>query len=160
MSSGVCFYIECYYIDGSQILGNGDGQAVIRTPNYRRTYAYKNMLKRVGNPAYMEAKVAFARVVRPSGEIVETIKPKTPLLRLFECNWNGDFAGGMVIVLAEDATEAKAICEAVGGDRSWHISDCWSWEESDSSDYQPQLCKGMRYVLGDKGIIAFYSHRE
>lgn len=37
-------YIECYYADGSQILGNMDGQAVLnvkRIQSYKRCKAYK-----------------------------------------------------------------------------------------------------------------------
>ena len=68
-------YIECYRADGSQILGNLDGQAVLRTVNYKRTNAYKALSKIVGNPKWMNGKVAFARVVTSSGTILETVRP-------------------------------------------------------------------------------------
>ena len=68
-------YIECFHADGSQILGNCDGQAVIHAQNYRRTNAYKNLAKIVGNPKWMKGKVAFARVVTPDGRILETVLP-------------------------------------------------------------------------------------
>ena len=41
-------YIECFRADGSEILGNLDGQAVLRTVNYKRTNAYKALSKIVG----------------------------------------------------------------------------------------------------------------
>ena len=68
-------YIECFRADGSQILGNLDGQAVIRTQNYRRTHAYKRLAEIVGNPKWMQGKVAFARVVTADGRILETVLP-------------------------------------------------------------------------------------
>jgi hypothetical protein len=68
-------YIECFRADGSQILGNCDGQAVIRAKNYRRTLAYKHLAEVVGNPKWMGGKVAFARVVTESGQILETVNP-------------------------------------------------------------------------------------
>lgn len=36
-------YIEAFYADGTQKLGNLDGQAVIRVPNWRRTAAYRHL---------------------------------------------------------------------------------------------------------------------
>ena len=79
-SLGVCggnvkTYIECFHADGSQILGNLDGQAVIRARNYRRTNAYKRLARIVGNPSWMNGKVAFARIVSEDGRILETVKP-------------------------------------------------------------------------------------
>ena len=68
-------YIECYHADGSQILGNLDGQAVITAKNYKRTKAYKHLAKVVGNPKWMNAKVAFAKVVAESGRVLETVYP-------------------------------------------------------------------------------------
>ena len=157
MSGSVHFYIECFYWDGGQILGNLDGQAVIRTANYNRTAAYKAILKRVGNPNYMDAKVAFARVVRPDGQIVETIKPKRPLLHLFECNWEGECANGMVVVLAEDATEAKAICE--GDTEMLCKGEKWSWQDTIHA-HDPAPVRGVRYVTGNKGVVAGHGYRE
>jgi hypothetical protein len=67
-------YIECFRADGSEILGNLDGQAVLRTLNYKRTNAYKSLKQIVGNPKWMNGKVAFARVVTSSGTILETVR--------------------------------------------------------------------------------------
>ena len=69
-------YIECYYLDGTPILGNLDGQAVIHAVYYRRTNAYKRACNIVGNPKHMSGKVGFARVVTSNGQILETIKPR------------------------------------------------------------------------------------
>jgi hypothetical protein len=69
-------YIECFRADGSQILGNLDGQAVLHAVNYKRTNAYKLLAKIVGNPKWMNGKVAFAQVVTPGGTVLETITPK------------------------------------------------------------------------------------
>lgn len=68
-------YIECYRADDSQILGNLDGQAVIRTPNYKRTKAYKLLRFIVGNPKWLNAKVAYAKIVREDGRVLETFRP-------------------------------------------------------------------------------------
>ncbi len=75
-------YIECFYEDGSQILGNGDGQAVMwNVRDYKRTNAYK-WIKRV--VAEKLRKTIFAKVVTESGRVLETIKPASftiPLTR-------------------------------------------------------------------------------
>jgi len=62
------YYIEAYYDDGSQILGNGDGQA----HNYRRTLAYKNVIYAAYTGRYPS--VAYWRVVTESGRVVDTIR--------------------------------------------------------------------------------------
>lgn len=67
-------YIECFRADGSEIFGNLDGQAVLRTLHYKRTNAYKSLKQIVGNPKWMNGKVAFARVVTSSGTILETVR--------------------------------------------------------------------------------------
>lgn len=67
------FYIECFHKDGTQILGNLDGQTAIRAKNYKRTLAYKRLFKIVGNPLWMNGKVASARVVDENGKILEVI---------------------------------------------------------------------------------------
>ena len=72
-------YIECFRADGSQILGNLDGQAVIwvsqyRPAYYKRTNAYKNIKDIVGNPKWMDGKVHEARIIDENGKVVETIK--------------------------------------------------------------------------------------
>lgn len=66
-------YIECYYADGSQILGNLDGQAVLRRRNYKSEAAYQNLAGIVGNPNWMNGKVAFAKIVTEDGRVLETI---------------------------------------------------------------------------------------
>lgn len=70
------YYIECFYADGGQILGNLDGQAVINCTRYQSTNAYKRVKSIVGNPKHMCGMVASARVVNVSGRVMETIKPK------------------------------------------------------------------------------------
>ncbi len=76
-------YIECYYEDGKQILGNGDGQAVITAKLYRRTNSYKRIVDIVKNgqkwrnpdgTTFMNRKVAFAKIVTETGTILETIR--------------------------------------------------------------------------------------
>ncbi len=65
------YYIECFRADGSQILGNLDGQAVIRCQNYRRTAAYKRLGSIVRNPKWMGGKVNEARIVKEDGTVLE-----------------------------------------------------------------------------------------
>lgn len=68
-------YIDCFRADGTQILGNLDGQAALGEPkNYRRTHAYKRLRQIVGNPRWMNAKVSEARVVTATGQVLEVIK--------------------------------------------------------------------------------------
>lgn len=70
-------YIEVFDADGQPILGNLDGQAVIRTANYRRTVSYQRLAKIVGNPEWMNGKVQSARIVRPDGRVLEVINTNT-----------------------------------------------------------------------------------
>ena len=70
------YYIECFRPDGSQILGNLDGQAVLHCQNFRRTNAYKRLAGIVGNPKWMNGKVAGARVVTPNGIVLDKIGAK------------------------------------------------------------------------------------
>ena len=69
-------YIECFYADGSQILGNLDGQAVMHTSpqTYRRTEAYKRLSKIVKNPKWMCGKVDHAKIITPDGVVLEVVK--------------------------------------------------------------------------------------
>lgn len=76
-------YIEVYDADNHQILGNLDGQAVIRTANYRRTTAYQRLSKIVGNLDWMNGRVRSARIVRPDGRVLETVQP--PLHSVIKC---------------------------------------------------------------------------
>jgi hypothetical protein len=66
-------FIECFRADGSQILGNLDGQAVIHTVNYRRTTAYKRIKQIVKNSNHMGGKVHSAKIVTEQGTVLETV---------------------------------------------------------------------------------------
>lgn len=66
-------YIQCFYADGKQILGNLDGQGIITAKYYRRTLKYKNLQNIVRNPKWMGGKVAEARIVTESGVLLEVI---------------------------------------------------------------------------------------
>ena len=68
------YYIECFYSDGGQILGNLDGQAVLNCKKYKCTKAYKRIKSIVGNPKHMNGMVASARVVTEYGHVMETIR--------------------------------------------------------------------------------------
>jgi hypothetical protein len=70
----VKYYIECFYKDGTQILGNLDGQAVLCCKQYKRTLAYKRLAKIVKNPNWMNGKVNEARVVTEDGKVLEVIR--------------------------------------------------------------------------------------
>ena len=64
-------YIECFYADGSQILGNGEGQASLgEITDYKKTDAYKLIKRIVGKPGW---KVVTAKVVDQNGKVLETI---------------------------------------------------------------------------------------
>ena len=60
-------WIEAYWICGSQILGNGDGQGAIHAKDYRRTKHYKAIV------AGQFKRPAYFRVVNDKGERLETI---------------------------------------------------------------------------------------
>lgn len=66
-------YIECFLADGTQILGNLDGQAVLDCRNYERTSAYRRLRQIVKNPKWMGGKVDHAKIVEPSGKILEVV---------------------------------------------------------------------------------------
>ena len=68
-------YIEAYYADGSPILGNMDGQAVISAKQYKRTNAYKRAVWLLADPKRTYKRVAFYRVVTPDGRLLEEIRP-------------------------------------------------------------------------------------
>lgn len=74
MNGPVTYYIEAFYADGSPILGNMDGQAVIRARLYKRTNAYKRAVWLLADPKRTYKRVDHYKVVRPSGEIVEEIR--------------------------------------------------------------------------------------
>lgn len=51
------YYIECFYVDGTQILGNLDGQTSMDCRDFRRTNAFKRVKRIVGNPNHMGGKL-------------------------------------------------------------------------------------------------------
>lgn len=60
-------WVEAFYSDETQILGNGDGQAMIDAKNYKRTNSYKDL--KIGyykRPAYW-------RIVNDKGDRLETV---------------------------------------------------------------------------------------
>jgi hypothetical protein len=67
-------YLEAYRADGTQILGNMDGQAVIRARRYERTLAYKNAVLRVANYHQRGGRVASYKVVDEAGRLLEVIR--------------------------------------------------------------------------------------
>lgn len=65
-------YIECFYPDGRQILGNGEGQGQIKAAHWTKTKQYQAIRLRIlGN----HRPGMFARIVSPEGEILEEIRP-------------------------------------------------------------------------------------
>jgi len=70
------YYIEAYYADGSQILGNMDGQGVLHCRQYRRTDHYK-FLK---NGLRKCPVVAYWKIVTDSGRELEILNNKNFVL--------------------------------------------------------------------------------
>lgn len=66
------YYVEAFYSDGGQILGNCDGQAVLRCRNYQRTKYYKYLKSRVAQ-GFKPKRVSYYRVVTEGGRVLETI---------------------------------------------------------------------------------------
>lgn len=66
-------YIEAYDGCDKQILGNMDGQGVLRAKNYKRTHHYKALstLKTYHNT------VKYYKLVTPSGKLLEIVKNST-----------------------------------------------------------------------------------
>lgn len=60
-------YVEALWPDGTQMLGNGDGQGPIDARDYRRTLAYKNV--RSGS---VSRRPATYRIVTPDNRVLET----------------------------------------------------------------------------------------
>lgn len=60
-------YIEAFWPDATQMLGNGDGQGPITAANYKRTQHYK--LARAGK---ISKRPKSYRVVTPAGAVLET----------------------------------------------------------------------------------------
>jgi len=67
------YYIEAYGSDGRQILGNLDGQGVIRVPNFRLTKAYKRVRDLPTNKLSLNGRVTEYRIVDHSGRVMEKI---------------------------------------------------------------------------------------
>ena len=64
-------YVEAYYPDHTPILGNGDGQGVLKCTNYRRTKHYK-MLR----GGLLSKRVAYYKLVTPEGTEVTRVYPR------------------------------------------------------------------------------------
>ena len=62
-------YIEAYTRKNEQILGNLDGQGVLRAKKYRRTSAYKGL----STFRTLNNRVAYYCIVTPTGKTVETV---------------------------------------------------------------------------------------
>ena len=61
------YYVEAYDSNDHQVLGNLDGQAVLRVRNYKRTKHYKNLR------TLRTHRVAYYKIVAVDGHIVETL---------------------------------------------------------------------------------------
>lgn len=66
------YYVEAYYEDGREILGNMDGQASIKCRNIRRTKHYRH-LRDVIASSNRHPKVAYYKIVDANGHILETL---------------------------------------------------------------------------------------
>lgn len=62
-------YVEAYYADGSPLLGNLDGQTMMRARNYKRTKHYRALRYRLER----EHKVAYYQIIAEDGRVLETI---------------------------------------------------------------------------------------
>lgn len=69
-------YIEAFYADATQILGNGDGQGPITAANYKRTNAYKNVLA-----GKVSKRPKSYRVVTTDDRVLETFDNPSYLQR-------------------------------------------------------------------------------
>lgn len=61
------YYVEAYDLNDRQILGNLDGQTVLRVRNYKRTKHYKNLR------TLRTHRVSYYNIVAVDGRIVETL---------------------------------------------------------------------------------------
>ena len=61
------YYVEAYDSNDRQVLGNLDGQTVLRVRNYKRTKHYKNLR------TLRTHRVTYYKIVTESGHIVETL---------------------------------------------------------------------------------------
>lgn len=61
------YYVEAYDLNDRQILGNLDGQTVLRVRNYKRTKHYRNLR------TLRTHRVSYYNIVAVDGRIVETL---------------------------------------------------------------------------------------
>jgi hypothetical protein len=61
------YYVEAYDSNDRQILGNLDGQTVLRVRNYKRTKHYRNLR------TLRTHRVSYYNIVAVDGRIVETL---------------------------------------------------------------------------------------
>jgi hypothetical protein len=66
-------YIEAYNKDGKQILGNLDGQCLIRCKDYKLSSNYRHAVRVVKEGASLNGAVHSMRVVDAKGNLLETI---------------------------------------------------------------------------------------
>lgn len=66
-------YIEAYYSDDTQKLGNLDGQGIIHAKNYKRTLHYRML----PNFATLGNSVKYYKIVTEDGDVLETIQNTT-----------------------------------------------------------------------------------
>src|SRR5690606_20481075 len=70
------YYVEAYDHEGKQILGNLDGQGVIKAKNYRRTQHYKKLYQgKVGS----SSRVHCWKIVDENGNVLEVIYKPTKI---------------------------------------------------------------------------------
>ena len=68
MSHTIKVWVEAFRADGSQILGNGDGQGAIHAAAYRRTNYYKQL-----KAGTISKRPAYWRIVTEQGLVLGTI---------------------------------------------------------------------------------------
>jgi hypothetical protein len=67
------YYVEAYDSNDRQVLGNLDGQTVLRVRNYKRTKHYNWLRENKGrNP-----RVSYYRIVTNNGCVIETLNQET-----------------------------------------------------------------------------------
>jgi hypothetical protein len=67
MGARIMYYVEAYDSNDRQILGNLDGQTVLRVRNYKRTKHYRNLR------TLRTHRVSYYNIVAVDGRIVETL---------------------------------------------------------------------------------------
>lgn len=66
-NSTMKYYVEAYYEDGAQILGNCDRQGVIYAKQYKRTDHYKSL-------KHGSSRVHSYKILTPNNQVIEVIK--------------------------------------------------------------------------------------